>query len=35
MKTDLEKVKRLATDLRTGYPRSPLAKLGGYVIAAR
>ena len=35
MKTDLEKVKRLAKDLRKGYPRSPREKLGGYVIAAR
>ena len=35
MKTDLEKVKRLAKDLRTAYPRSPREKLGGYVIAAR
>lgn len=35
MKTNLEKVKTLAKDLRTGYPRSPREKLGGYVIAAR
>jgi hypothetical protein len=35
MKTDLEKVKGLAKDLRKGYPRSPREKLGGYVIAAR
>jgi hypothetical protein len=35
MKTDLEKVKKLAKDLRKGYPRSPREKLGGYVIAAR
>ena len=35
MKTDLEKVKLLAKDLRKGYPRSPREKLGGYVIAAR
>jgi hypothetical protein len=35
MKTDLQKVRRLAIDLRTGYPRSPREKLGGYVIAAR
>src|SRR5215831_7417561 len=35
MKTDLEKVKRLAKDLRKGYPRSPREKLAGYVIAAR
>ena len=33
--TDLEKVKRLAKDLRKSYPRSPREKLGGYVIAAR
>jgi hypothetical protein len=35
MKTDLDKVKQLAKDLRKGYPRSPREKLGGYVIAAR
>lgn len=35
MKTDLQKVRRLAIDLRNGYPRSPREKLGGYVIAAR
>jgi hypothetical protein len=35
MKTDLEKVKELAKDLRKGYPRSPREKLGGYEIAAR
>ncbi len=35
MKTDLEKVKQLAKDLRNDYPRSPREKLGGYVIAAR
>lgn len=35
MKTDLEKVKMFAKDLRTDYPRSPREKLGGYVIAAR
>jgi Domain of unknown function (DUF5069) len=35
MKTDLEKVRRLAKDLRKGYPRSPREKMGGYVIAAR
>jgi Domain of unknown function (DUF5069) len=35
MKTDLEKVKLLAKDLRKGYPRSSREKLGGYVIAAR
>ena len=33
--TDLQKVKKLAKDLRKGYPRSPREKLGGYVIAAR
>ena len=27
MKTDLEKVKKLAKDLRKGYPRSPREKL--------
>ena len=35
MKTDFDKVKGLAKDLRKGYPRSPREKLGGYVIAAR
>jgi hypothetical protein len=35
MKTDLDKVKQLAKDLRKNYPRSPREKLGGYVIAAR
>ena len=35
MKTDLEKVKTFARDLRKDYPRSPREKLGGYVIAAR
>lgn len=35
MKTDIEKVQKLAEDLRKGYPRSPCEKLGGYVIAAR
>jgi hypothetical protein len=35
MTTDLEKVKKLARDLRKGYPRSPREKLGGYVIADR
>ena len=35
MKTDLDKVKTLAKDLRKDYPRSPREKLGGYVIAAR
>jgi hypothetical protein len=35
MKTDIEKVQKLAKNLRTGYPRSPREKLGGYVIAAR
>jgi hypothetical protein len=35
MKTDLEKVRKLAKDLRKGYPRSPREKLAGYVIAAR
>ncbi len=35
MKTDLEKVKTLAKDLRIGYSQSPREKLGGYVIAAR
>ena len=35
MKTDLDKVKKLAKDLRKDCPRSPRGKLGGYVIAAR
>lgn len=35
MKTDVDKVRRLAKDLRIAYPRSPREKLGGYVIAAR
>lgn len=35
MKANLEKVKTLAKDLRTSYPRSPREKLAGYVIAAR
>lgn len=37
MKENLEKVKRLARDLRNGkeFPRSPHDKLGGFVIAAR
>ncbi|GKS62908.1 hypothetical protein YTPLAS72_02120 [Nitrospira sp.] len=35
MRTDLQKVRQLAHDLRKGYPRSPREKLGGYVIAAR
>ena len=35
MKTDLDKVKQLAKDLRKGCPRSPREKLGGYVITAR
>lgn len=37
MKENLEKVKRLARDLRKGkkFPRSPYDKLGGFVIAAR
>jgi hypothetical protein len=37
MKTDIEKVKLLARDLRDSkeYPRSPRATLGGYVLAAR
>ena len=35
MKTNLDKVKNLAKDLRKGCPRSPREKLGGYVIAAR
>lgn len=29
------RVRELATDLRTGYPRSPRHPLGGFVIAAR
>ena len=29
MKTDIEKVQKLAKDLRKGYPRSPREKLGG------
>lgn len=37
MKANLEKVKRLAPDLRNGkkFPRSPRETLGGYVLAAR
>ena len=37
MHEDLEKVKLLARDLRDGkgFPRSPRATLGGYVLAAR
>lgn len=35
MKADLDKVRKLAMDLRSEYPRSPREKLGGYVIAAR
>ena len=37
MKENLEKVKRLARDLRDGkeFPRSPRETLGGYVLAAR
>jgi hypothetical protein len=35
MEPDLDRVRRLAKDLRKGYPRSPREKLGGYVIAAR
>ena len=35
MRTDLDKVRKLAKDLRKGYPRSPRENLGGYVIAAR
>ena len=35
MKTDLDKVRKLAKDLRKSCPRSPREKLGGYVIAAR
>lgn len=35
MKTNLDKVRELAKDLRKDYPRSPREKLGGYVIAAR
>src|SRR5438445_12221094 len=36
-KTNLERVKALAPDLRSGkkFPRSPRATLAGYVIAAR
>ena len=32
---DLERVRRLANDLTTTYPRSPREMLGGYVIGAR
>jgi len=35
MNAHLDKVKKLAKDLRKGYPRSAREKLGGYVIAAR
>jgi hypothetical protein len=37
MRDNLEKVKRLARDLRDGkeFPRSPRDTLGGYVLAAR
>lgn len=35
MSTALDKVRKLALDLRQSYPRSPREKLGGYVIAAR
>ena len=35
MNANLEKVRQLAKDLRVDYPRSPRAKLGGYIIAAR
>jgi hypothetical protein len=35
MKADLDKIRTLAKDLRKEPPRSPRAKLGGYVIAAR
>ena len=35
MKQDLDRVRKLAKDLRKGYPRSPREKIGGYVIAAR
>jgi hypothetical protein len=35
MKTNLDKVRTMANDLRNDYPRSPREKLGGYVIAAR
>jgi Domain of unknown function (DUF5069) len=35
MRTDLDKVRKLAMDLRNSSPRSPREKLGGYVIAAR
>ena len=34
MKADIEKIQKLAKDLRKGYPRSPREKLGGYMIAA-
>ncbi|MBC7542998.1 MAG: DUF5069 domain-containing protein [Candidatus Sericytochromatia bacterium] len=35
MSENLEKVRALAIDLRTGVPRSPRDTIGGYVIAAR
>lgn len=35
MNTNLEKVRKLAKDLRVDYPRSPREKLAGYVVAAR
>ncbi len=35
MKQNLDRVKKLAKDLRKVYPRSPREKLAGYVIAAR
>jgi hypothetical protein len=35
MKKDLEKVKRLARDLRREEPRSPNEELAGYQLAAR
>ncbi len=35
MKQNLEKVKRLARDLRKEEPRSPEEELGGYPLAAR
>ncbi len=35
MEPNLERVKRLAKDLRKEEPRSPDAKLGGYELAAR
>ena len=35
MTTNLEHVRKLAKDLRIGYPRSPREKLGGFVVAAR